>query len=177
MKKLLLLLALCTSLCLIGCKNNEQQNNNNQQNNSHMSDSNQNKNNENELEENNGIAVYENTDFSEKAGFKINLGDTLKDVKYDSIFLIHNSTAQLDLIFPDNTIGTLLVDTNGYLHLTDTETTVMVDDIKVSIEIGADGIIVYEWLKDNVSYTYSTNTDLKESDILTNLVKDITLER
>ena len=69
------------------------------------------------------------------------------------------------------------MDTSGYLHLNDAEPTIMVGDIKVSVQIGADGIIVYEWLKDNVAYTYSTQTNINESDVLTNLVNDVTLEK
>lgn len=174
MKKILLLLALCTALCLVGCNNNEQNNNNNEQNNTQVSDNNQN----NEEKENEtGIVVYEKPDFSEKAGFKVNLGSGLEDVKYDSIFLIHDTTAQLDLIFPDNSIGTLLVDTNGYEHLYDADDSVLIGETKVSIEIGADGIIVYEWLKDGVAYTYSTAKDIKDSEVLANLVNNLVLEK
>ena len=176
MKKILLLLALFTALCLVGCTNNEQNNNNNEQSNTQVSDKNQN-NDEKEKENESGIVVYEKPDFSKKAGFKVNLGSGLEEVKYDSIFLIHDTTAQLDLIFPDNSIGTLLVDTNGYQHLANSEDSVLIEDIKVAIEIGADGIIVYEWVKDDVCYTYSTAKDIKDSDVLATLVNNVVLEK
>lgn len=177
MKKILLLLALCTALCLVGCKKNEEppinNNNNNDQHNSQISDSNQT---DEDTEKNTGIVVYEKPDFSGEAGFKVALGTGLENVEYDSVFLIHDSTAQLDLVFPDNSKGTLLVDKNGYEHLYAPDDTVLVGDIKVSMKIGADGIIVYEWLKDSVSYTYSTTKDIKDSDLLSTIVNNVILE-
>ena len=83
-----------------------------------------------------GTVVYDTPDFSKSAGFKVVLDDSLKDVKYDSIFLTNNSVAQLDLEFPDQTIGTLLVDSNESTYLYDPSDAVFIDDIKVSIEVG-----------------------------------------
>ena len=146
--------------------------------------SNQNNNNisSNQQEENNGIddtpvIEYDSTDFTKKAGFKVNLNDSLKEVKYDSIFLISKTIAQLDLRFPDNTIGTLLIDSLGYSKLETTDDVVFVDDIKVSIENGLDGINTYEWTKENYTFTYYTSADLKNTDTLTNLINDISIEK
>lgn len=177
MKKLLILLAFSTLLCLVGCKNNENVdnlNNNQQNNNSQISDSNQNSDN---TQKETGIIVYQEPDFTEDAGFKIKLGSGLENVTYSSVFLIHETTAQLDLQFPDGTKGTLLVDTNGYEHLYDADDTVLIGDIKVSIKIGADGIIVYEWTKNSVTYTYSTTKNIKDSEELSTLVNNVLLEQ
>ena len=51
------------------------------------------------------------------------------------------------------------------------------DDIKVSIENGLDGINTYEWTKENYTFTYYTSADLKETDTLTNLINDISIEK
>lgn len=173
MKKILLCLTLC-ALCLVGCNNNT---------NNNTPSGNQNGNNpvisgETNLpeEDDSPIVKYEDTDFSKKAGFKVNLGASLEGVTYDSIFLMNNSTAQLDLIFPDKTIGTLLVDSMGSTHLYDADEKLYVGDIEVAVQVGADGITVYEWVKNDYAYTYSTTVDLRNSQTLTNLVNDVTVD-
>ena len=147
MKKLLLLLALCISVCLVGCNKNENNNQNNNQNNLNTNQPSNVDNNQSQEEP--PIVVYDSPDFSEKAGFKVTLNSSLEGVKYDSIFLMNNSTAQLDLVFPDNSIGTLLVDSTNSTHIYNANDAALVGDINVSIESGADGINVYEWSKDN----------------------------
>lgn len=180
MKKLLLCLTLC-ALCLVGCNNNNQQgknnnnHNNNNNNNSVVSNENQTPE-EEEEEDDEPIVKYEDTDFSKKAGFKVNLTGSLEGVTYDSIFLMNNTTAQLDLIFPDKTIGTLMIDSMGSTHLYDAEEKIYVGDTEVAIQVGADGISVYEWVKDNYAYTYSTTLDLRNSQTLSNLINDVTIE-
>lgn len=168
MKKLLLGLILCSTIFLIACNDNKDLNSNNT-----------NPNQQDEINEidDNPVIEYDSTDFSKKAGFKVNLDDSLKGVKYDSIFLIAKTVAQLDLKFPDNTIGTLLIDSSEYSKLETTDSVIFIDDIKVSIENGLDGIYSYEWKNGNYTLTYSTSTDLKDSEILTNLVNGVTIEK
>ena len=160
MKKILLILVLCSSLLLVACNNN----------NSNLQEQNNETNND-------SIIEYNSTDFSEKAGFKVNLGTSFKNVKYDSVFLISKTIAQLDLSFPNNIIGTLLIDSSGYSKLTKTDDVVFIDSTKVSIENGDDGIYTYEWEKENYTFTYSTTTDIKDSNTLPNLVNDINIEK
>ena len=159
---------LCTSILLVACNNNDL----NQDNNSTSKTQDEN----NEIDKA-PVVEYTSTDFSEKAGFKVNLGTSFKGVKYDSIFLISETIAQLDLTFPNNTIGTLLIDSAGYSKLGETNDVVFIDSNKVSIENGADGIFTYEWTKENYTFTYSTLANIKNSDTLTNLVNDITIEK
>lgn len=179
MKKLLLCLALCSALFLVGCNNNEKTNNNITNNNTTNNNNNSvvdNVDEKPEEEDESPIVQYENPDFSEKAGFKVNLGASLQGVTYDSIFLVNNTTAQLDLIFPDKTIGTLLVESMGASHLYDKDDSVLIGDIEVAIKVGADGISVYEWTKDDYTYVYSTTLNIKDSELLTNLVNDVAIE-
>lgn len=183
MKKILLCLALVSALFLVGCNDNKNPNNvdnlnNNNNNNSvveQTKDQDTNKNEEKE-EDNSPIVKYDSPDFSEKAGFKVNLGSSLEGVTYDSIFLVNKTTAQLDLIFPDKTIGTLLVEPRGTSHLYEKDDTIQVGDVEVAMKVGADGISVYEWTKDEQTYVYSTTLNLKESDLLTKLVNDVSIE-
>lgn len=180
MKKILLLLALCAALFLVGCNNNENKVQNNNTNNNQQQNNSQNANNDQNQEEEEDeapILVYDSPDFSDKAGFKVNLGAGLDGVIYDSIFLMNRSTAQLDLIFPDNTIGTLLVDSTNSSHIYEADDVVLVGDTKVSVEVGADGIIVYEWTKDDYVYVYSTAQDIKNSQKLKDLVNGISIEK
>ena len=172
MKKLLLCSFFVLALCLTGCNNNTTKDNTNNNNQSQ----NQNQNQDQTSQENSNTVIYDSPDFSKTAGFKIVLDDSLKDVKYDSIFLINDSIAQLDLEFPDKTIGTILVDPTESSHLFNPSDAVFVGDTKVSIEIGADGIILYEWQKDNYTFVYHTKNDLKDSDVLKNLVNGISVE-
>ena len=177
MKKLLLCVALCSALFLVGCNNNNNQNKVNNNTNNNSSNNNSNTSVVDPVEEipNDPIVQYESPDFSEKAGFKIDLGSSLEGVTYDSVFLMNNSTAQLDLVFPDKSIGTLLIDSRGSSHLYDIDDTLYVGETTVSVKVGADGITVYEWMKDNYAYVYSTTSDLKNSQTLTNLVNDISI--
>jgi len=167
MKKILLCLILCSSLFLIACNNT----NLNQSNNSSSSTQEMN----NEINKS-PVIEYDSTDFSEKAGFKVNLGTSFENVKYDSVFLISETIAQLDLSFPNKTIGTLLIDASGYSNLAGIDNVVFINDTKVSIENGFDGIYTYEWTKGNYTFTFSTSIDIKDSDTLTNLVNDVTIE-
>lgn len=176
MKKLLLCTTLILALFLVGC-NNDKSNNNNNINQGQVQNQSQSQEQNQEVKDNTPVVVYDNPDFSEKAGFKVSLGDSLKGVTYDSIFLTNNSTAQLDLKFPDGSIGTMLVDSMNTSHLFKPDDAVFVGDIKVSIETGADGIMVYEWEKDNYTFVFSTTASLKDSQKLKDLVKDLTVEQ
>lgn len=180
MKKILLCLALVSALFLVGCNNNNKPNNENNVNNNNNNsvvEQDENKETENEEEEDDSpIVQYESPDFSEKAGFKVNLGSSLEGVTYDSIFLVNKTTAQLDLIFPDQTIGTLLVEPRGSSHLYEKDDTIQVGDVEVAMKVGADGISVYEWTKNEQTYVYSTTLNIKDSNLLTNLVNDVSIE-
>lgn len=177
MKKILLCLALVSALFLVGCNDNKNPNNeNNVNNNNNNSVVEENKNTQEEEEDNSPIVKYESPDFSEKAGFKVNLGSSLEGVTYDSIFLVNKTTAQLDLIFPDKTIGTLLVEPRGSSHLYEKDDTIQVGDTEVAMKVGADGISVYEWTKNEQTYVYSTTLNLKDSDLLSKLVNDVSIE-
>ena len=171
MKKLLLCSTLIISLFLVGCNDTTDNNNNN---NNNISKPNSNQTSQNT---DTGIVTSESTDFSKTAGFKVNLSNSLKDVKYDSVFLINNSIVQLDLTFPDKSIGTLLVDSNNSSYLLDGDDVIFIDNVKVTIQTGADGIISYEWQKDNTSYVFSTKANIKDSQTLKNLVADAKLEK
>ena len=179
MKKLLLCTTLILALFLVGCNNNKPNNNdkNNTQNHSQEQNQGQNQQQNQEVKDDTPVVVYDNPDFSEKAGFKIVLGNSLKGVTYDSIFLTNNTTAQLDLKFPDGSIGTMLVDSTNSSHLFKPDDAIFVGDIKVSIETGADGIMVYEWEKDNYTFVLSTSASLKDSQRLKDLVTDLTVEQ
>ena len=176
MKKLLLCTTLILALFLVGC-NNDKSNNNNNINQGQVQNQSQSQEQNQEVKDNTPVVVYDNPDFSEKAGFKVSLGDSLKGVTYDSIFLTNNATAQLDLKFPDGSIGTMLVDSNNSSHLFKPDDAVFVGDIKVSIETGADGIMVYEWEKDNYTFVFSTTASLKGSQRLKDLVNDLAVEQ
>lgn len=176
MKKLLLCTTLILALFLVGC-NNDKSNNNNNINQGQVQNQSQSQEQNQEVKDNTPVVVYDNPDFSEKAGFKVSLGDSLKGVTYDSIFLTNNATAQLDLKFPDGSIGTMLVDSTNTSHLFKPDDAVFVGDIKISIETGADGIMVYEWEKDNYTFVFSTTASLKDSQKLKDLVKDLTVEQ
>jgi len=176
MKKILLCLSLCAALFLVGCNNNEKTNNENNPNNNNNNNNIVVSGEETPEEDESPIVQYDSPDFTEKAGFKVNLGTSLEGVTYDSIFLMNNSTAQLDLIFPDKTIGTLLIDSMGSTHLYDKDETVFVEDTEVSIKVGADGISVYEWVKDDYTYVYSTTLNLKGSETLNSLVNEVSVE-
>lgn len=171
MKKILLCLALCSAIFLVGCNDNKEPQNVNPSgegtniNQSEMSE-----------EDEAPIVSYDTPDFSEKAGFKVNLGASLQAVTYDSIFLINKSSAQLDLIFPDQTIGTLLVEPMGGGHIYEEDERLYVGDVEVAVQVGADDIIVYEWERDNYLYTYSSKTDIRGTDTLSNLVNDVSVE-
>lgn len=171
MKKMLLCIALVSALILTGCNNNKGKNEND--------NINQNQNqvqNQEQKENNDLIESYEKPDFSEEAGFKVNVEEAIKGVKYDSIFLMNDSTAQLDLKLPDGSIGTLLVklDVGGIIE--DAQDAVFIDDTKVTINKDLDKIITYKWSKDGYEYTYSTKTDIKESEVLRNLVNKTIIE-
>lgn len=173
MKKILLCLALCSALFLVGCnKETKEPNNPNNSNTNNVIQSGENA----QEKEEPPIVTYDTPDFSEKAGFKVNLGSSLEGVTYDSVFLMHNTTAQLDLIFPDQTIGTMLIDSFGSNHIYEKDDSVFIGDIEVSIKAGADGINVYGWQKDNYDFVYSTTLNLKDSDTLKNLVNDVSVE-
>ena len=163
MKKLLLCSTLIIALCLVGCNDNT-----NPSNSENSNQGNQN---------NSGVATYESPDFSNSAGFKVNLTGSLKNVTYDSVFLMNDSIAQLDLIFPNNMIGTLSIDPTEQSLLTNVDDVVFVDDIKVSIKHGADGIYSYEWQKDNYYFLFDTKTDIKDSQILKDLINEVNLEK
>ena len=115
MKKLLLCSTLIIALCLVGCNDNT-----NPSNSENSNQGNQN---------NSGVATYESPDFSNSAGFKVNLTGSLKNVTYDSVFLMNDSIAQLDLIFPNNMIGTLSIDPTEQSLLRNVDDVVFVDDI------------------------------------------------
>ena len=180
MKKLLLCTTLILALFLVGCNNNKSNNADNNNNNiiqNQEQNQGQNQGQNQEVKDDTPVVVYDNPDFSEKAGFKVSLGDSLKGVTYDSIFLTNNATAQLDLKFPDGSIGTMLVDSMNTSHLFKPDDAVFVGDIKVSIETGADGIMVYEWEKDNYTFVFSTTAALKDSQKLKDLVNDLAVEQ
>ena len=44
------------------------------------------------------------------------------------------------------------------------------------MKVGADGISVYEWTKNEQTYVYSTTLNIKDSNLLTNLVNDVSIE-
>lgn len=176
MKKLLLCSSLIIALFLVGCNNNTTNNNekvNQEQTQNQQQNQGQNPN--TNKEENSPVVVYNTPDFSEKAGFKVSLGDSLSGVTYDSIFLTNNTTAQLDLKHQDGSIGTMLIDSMGSSHLYKPDDAVIINNIKVSIETGADGIMVYEWEKDNYIFVYSTTSNIKETELLKNLVNDLNI--
>ena len=177
MKKMLLCFSLIAALCLVGCNNNENNNGdvqNNNNNNSNLT----NQSGSQEEENNNPIIQYSSPttdDFSDKSGFKVELSNSLEGVKYDSVFLINETAAQLDLIFPDNSIGTLLIDSMNSTHIYEPDDATFVGDTKVSIKVGADGIRDYEWVKNNYTFVYSTKTDIKDTNTLTSLVNDVSI--
>jgi len=180
MKKLLLCISLILAICLVGCNNNENNNTVNEGQNNIIDNNNANNSNQSDLEEdkNNPIVQYtspEADDFSEKSGFKVELSNSLEAVKYDSVFLINDTAAQLDLVFPDNSIGTLLIDSMNSTHVYDPDDVTFIGDTKVSIKIGADGIRDYEWKKNDYTFVYSTKTDIQSTDVLSNLVNDVSL--
>lgn len=186
MKKLLLYSSLIIALLLTGCNNTKVNNNEenlNSENNVNQSQnqgSNQGQNqSQKETEEDEGpIVVYDTPNFSEKAGYKVNLDSSLEGVKYDSIFLMDNSTSQLDLVFPDNSIGTMLIESNqfGRMHYEDPSDTFTVDDINISVYVALDGIRSYQWEKDGYIYTFATHNDMKNTQTLSNLVKGMSAE-
>ena len=181
MKKNLILVALVLTLCLVGCNNNKQNTNNNENlNNNVQQDQTTNQNtqdNESEEKDDTPVVVYDSLDFSEKAGFKVVLGEALNDVECTSIFLINNTTTQFNLNFPDNVKGTLLIDPTNSSHLFSPDDETTIGETKVSIETGAGGILVYEWKKENYTYVFSTSADLKDSDKLSNLVNGVSIEK
>lgn len=123
------------------------------------------------------IDSYETPDFTEKAGFKVDLGDVLSnEATYDSILLMNDTVAQLDLVFTDNTIGTLLVDTNASTDLEDAEDAIVVGNTKVSIQKDDIGVNIYTWVKDDFVLSFYTNEDLRDSERLSHLVNDVSIE-
>lgn len=169
MKKLFLCLALCSTLCLclVACNDDKTPVTSGD---SSVSG--------NEVEENDSPIddSFTEPDFTSKAGYKVNLGSSFNGVKYDSIFLMNRSTSQLDLVFPDGTIGTMLIDTAGSDYLNNADEVLTVGDVQVSIQEGVAGITVYEWQKDGFSYVYSTTQNLRETERLNNLVNDLAVE-
>lgn len=176
MKKLLLCSTLIIALLLVGCNDNKVNENNNQENNNINQEQIQNQPEDQPEKDETPVVIYDSPDFTEKAGFKIAFGPSLTTVAYDSIFLINNSVAQLDLKFEDNSKGTMLIDPSESSHLFSPDDATFVGDIKVSIETGADGILVYEWRKDNYTFVYSTTSKLKDTQTLTDLVTDLSIQ-
>ena len=156
MKKNLILVALVLTLCLVGCNNNKQNTNNNENlNNNVQQDQTTNQNtqdNESEEKDDTPVVVYDSLDFSEKAGFKVVLGEALNDVECTSIFLINNTTTQFNLNFPDNVKGTLLIDPANSSHLFSPDDETTIGETKVSIETGA--------IKDSVEFIESGEIDM-----------------
>lgn len=176
MKKLLLCSTLIIALLLVGCNDDKAKENNNKENNNISQEQTQNNPTEQPEKDNTPVVIYDTPDFSEKAGFKINFGNSLSKVTHDSIFLINNSVAQLDLKYEDGSKGTMLIDPSEASHLFSPDDATLVGDIKVSIENGADGILVYEWRKDNYTFVYSTTANLKDTQTLTDLVNDLSIQ-
>lgn len=168
MKKLLLFLALFSTISLLFIACNDNKNNSENEGNSG-----------NQVDDDNSLVdnSFETPDFSEKAGFKINVDDDLsKKLTYENIFLMNETTAQLDISFSDGTIGTLLVDTMSSMDLQNSENAELIDDIPVTIENGDDGINIYAWKKNDQLYSFYTNEDLKGTEKLKELIYGFTLE-
>ena len=128
--------------------------------------------NDSQIESGNNAITYNTPDFTEKAGFKINLEGSMKNIKLEAKLLPDNSTAQLDLRFNDNSLGSLLVYQNEYKYIYSPDDEFLIDDIKVSVKQETNGIYIYEWQKDDFTYVYHTGEDLKKSDVLKELISN-----
>ncbi len=174
MKKVLLCVALCATILLVGCNNDKEKVNSGDVNDNQL---NVQQGGNTDPEDEPTTVTYDTPDFTQKAGFKVNLDSSLGDVKYDAIFLSNNRSAQLDLVFNDGTIGTLVIEPyGGASHSFDVDETVKVGETDVNYTAGADGIYTYSWEKGEQAFYYSTKADIKGSERLTNLVNGVSVE-
>ncbi len=115
-----------------------------------------------------GPLDYKDTDFTDVAGYAVEKSDKLSNITYDTIFLLDESTSQLDLKFGDGRIATLLVKkTEQYVNEEDANN-LKIGDYEVKKMVGIDGIVSYYWNKEDASYhlSHRGSDTFSEEDIL-----------
>ena len=124
-----------------------------------------------------GIVEYDSADFTDKTDFKVNKSEELSSVEYDNIFLHDKDSAQLDLKFSNDRIGTLVVSRNdsSYYSSDEEKSSLTIEGTEVEKVIGNDGIIHYSWNKNNVNYRFDTLSEFTNVE-LASIINGFTME-
>ena len=108
---------------------------------------------------------YKEADFTDVAGFKVEKSEELSDSSYDGIFLKDSSTAQLDLKFKDDKIGTLIVSKKEIVVYEEDVVSNSLNNIEVASYKAVDGLKHFVWTKDGFFYEFLTNDDFSNKEI------------
>ena len=179
MKKIVLALIVCLMTTLLFACNDNKPNNNGGNNENVVNNANDDGSAQGNKKNNDvpfSIEEYEDTDFTDRAGFKVTKSDDLSDVSYDTILLHGSESAQLDLKFANGKIGTLKVGKTVISVETDEDvSTYKIDAYEVSTYVSLDGIRHYLWQKDGFYYKLSTLEDFSNQE-LTNIIGGYSVE-
>ena len=112
-----------------------------------------------------GYISYEEPDFTDVTDFKVESSNDVKDVKFDAIMLHDYGSAQLDLKFDKDRVGTLSVSNSEIAGDLEDATVKNIADVEVSYVVGIDQIKHYYWEKDEMYFSFATKGDFSEEEI------------
>jgi len=120
-----------------------------------------------EIESNEPVKDIEYTkpDFTDNTDFKINTSSEVDEVSFEKIVLHDESNAQLDLGFPDDKVGTLIVSKQEIIFDEEEASTFSIGNEEVSRYKAVDGMNHYIWKKDNFYFELISESEFSDEEI------------
>lgn len=112
-----------------------------------------------------GEVEYAKPDFTDRTDFKVEQSSELSNVSYDRIFLQSKERAQIDLMFSNNRVGSLVVSKIESIITDSSATTSSIGGVEVTYWKAIDQMKHYCWEKDNFYYELSTMDDFSEDEL------------
>ena len=112
-----------------------------------------------------GYISYEKPDFTDVTDFKVETSNEVKDVKFDAIMLHDYGSAQLDLKFDKDRVGTLSVSNTDNTTVSDDAAVKSIADTEVTYVVGIDQIKHYYWVKNEMYFSFATKGDFTDDEI------------
>jgi hypothetical protein len=112
-----------------------------------------------------GYISYKEPDFTDVTDFKVETSNDVKDVAFDAIMLHDYGSAQLDLKFDKDRVGTLSVSNTDNSNSSEEATVKDIADTEVSYVEGIDQIKHYYWEKDGMYFSFATKGDFSDEEL------------
>ena len=112
-----------------------------------------------------GEVEYANPDFTDRTDFKVDKSAELSNVSYDRIFLQSKERAQLDLMFSNDRVGSLVVSKIEAIITDSLAVTESIGGVEVTHWKAIDQMKHYNWEKDNFYFEFSTMDDFSDEEL------------